>query len=197
MSGTAELIGTRGGAVPPEPERRRVPRWPAVVLVVGLVLAAAAFASARTSAARFAEQASVFADIAVTKTFDELSRQSLLPPDQRDVVDLESVLATPQSDQGGIVWTTDVRQSDLRGSSLDVQVVVSAATATGESLYAFEFVQKVTPPRDAGSTPEVVVCAVRTSPDTTSRATGDVFYTDHMVMPACTDSDLLWLGPGT
>lgn len=196
MSGTAELIGTRGGATSPEPKRRRVPRWLVVVLVAALVIGAALLAAGRASSARFSEQAAAFSDIAVTKTFDELSRQSLLPPDQRDVADLEAALATPQSDRTGVVWTTDVRQFDRQGDAIVAQVVVTGATATGEPLYLFEFVERVTPPRTPGSTPEVSVCAVSTTPDGT-RSTGEVFYTDHMVMPACSDSAVLWLGPGT
>ncbi len=196
MSGTAEITAAPTSGSEASPSRRRMPTWLVVVLVAGLVVGTAVVASARTSAARFAEQASVFTDIAVTKTFDELSRQSYLPPEQRDVAMLEAALATPQSDKGSTIWTTDVRQFDRQGDAIVAQVVVTATTATGEPLYLFEFVERVTPPRSPGSTPEVSVCAVSTTPDGT-RSTGEVFYTDHMVMPSCADSAVLWLGPGT
>lgn len=196
MSGTAEIATSSTMGTEASPSRRRMPTWLVVVLVAGLVGGTAVVASARTSAARFAEQASVFTDIAVTKTFDELSRQSYLPPEQRDVADLEAALATPQSDKTGTIWATDVLASDMRGDALRAQVLVTATTATGEPLYVLEFVQRVTPPRTEGSTPEVSVCAVSATPDQT-RSTGEVSYTDHAVMQSCSDADVLWLGPGT
>jgi hypothetical protein len=189
-----ESVTTDAG--PPRKQRRTVGVW---ALVVTVVLACAVVAMLlRSTAAQSAQAtAALLQDVTATSTYQELMRQVLLPADQRSQAVLEAVVASPQSDRTGAIWTTEVLSTRFDDTALTAQVATSYSTAPMSGFVSYlEFVAHVLPPRDAGSSPEVLACVVRTGTPSAPVATSYATIGDRINLPPCPGDVLQRLGIG-
>jgi uncharacterized membrane protein len=186
---TTPVGGPRGGAL-------RRWRLIAVILAVALVLAlAAAVVLAMRVAAQADAQAALLADQTVTKTYQELERQALLPAAQRSTDALEWAIATPQSDTTATVWTTEVLSSNLSGDTLTARVATSITSAADQpASHYLEFVAQVTPGGTGDVNSTVATCVIRSGSPSSPFATSTVRFTPHMVMEPCSTDLLRRLG---
>lgn len=186
MASITSIPGEQAPTTEPTQGRRRAL---ALTLVVLLVLGLLAVAVAWSRGSASADQASLLADQATTKTYQELERQAALPASERSLDALSWAIATPQSDRTGPVWTTDVLRAELSGTTLTARVAAALAVPGAAPTYYLEYVVTVVEPTDPGTTPGVTACAARYG-DSTTPATGTVAITSHLVLPAC-DADTL------
>jgi hypothetical protein len=191
---TEEQVDSRTTTAPP-PTTRRTVSLRLLVLVVVLAVIAVVVAVNRTGTAAADDVGAMSADTAVTKTYQELERQSLLPPSQRSIDVLEAVLATPQSDRTGPLWETEVVRSRLGGTTLVAEVVTtwSPSPLSAPTSY-LDFVVQVTPSADPGASVGIRTCAVRSGSSAAPLATSTVWVTDHLLMEPCSSTVLADLG---
>jgi len=166
---------------PSKKSSRRIITWLAVLLACTSMLALWQTVRVGRLAGQTIETVD---DMTITKTSQELFRQAALPANQRSVETLERVTATPQSDQTGAVFSTQLSGANLGGNTLYARVTITASTSTSggsESFLEVLFTQPVTDPStaDGGS-----ACAVRYNSQ--DLATDPVAVTPHLTLPPCT-----------
>jgi hypothetical protein len=186
---TAPGGGPHGDAL-----RRRTPIAVILAVALTLALAAAAVLAMRVTAQADA-QAALLSDQTVTKTYQELERQALLPAAQRSADALEWAIATPQSDTTATVWTTEVLSSKLSGETLTARVATSITSAADQpASHYLEFVAQVTPEGTGDVNSNVATCVVRSGSPSSPLATSTARFTPHMVMEPCSADLLRQLG---
>ncbi len=167
-------------AAAPSRSRRPLVAVLALLLVVGLV--AAAVVVARGSAA--SAQAAMLADQTITKSVQELERQSALPVGERSLEAFSWAIATPQSNQIGPVWTTDVGRADLgTGATLFAEVTSALAVPGQAPTYYLEFV--VSTSSGPSTSVDTSVCLVRSGSADAPLATAPLSLSDHLFVQPC------------
>ena len=164
--------------------RGRSRRPLAVVLGLLLVLGLVAGAVAVTRGSAASAQASMLADQTITKSFKELERQAALPVGQRSIDAFSWAIATPQSNQIGPVWTTDVGRADLgTGATLFAEVTAALAVPGEAPTYYVEFV--VSTSSGPSTSVDTSVCLVRSGSADAPLATAPLSLSDHLLVQPC------------
>lgn len=174
-----------GPVVPDEeaaaPARSRRPLVVVLALLLVAALVAAAVVVTRGSAA--SAQAAMLADQTITKSFKEIERQAALPVGERTLDAFSWAIATPQSNQIGPVWTTDLGRADLGSPTMFAEVSAQLAVPGQAPTYYVEFVVSTT--SGPSTTVDTSVCLVRSGSPDAPLATAPLALSDRLFVGPC------------